>query len=57
VAYAFIDIDSLALVALASASTRARSFALYFKFRGLVLNLYPQHGHQRPSHLMKISQI
>jgi len=54
VAYAFIDIDSLAL---ASASTRARSFALYFKFRGLVLNLYPQHGHQRPSHLMKISQI
>jgi hypothetical protein len=51
---AFIAIDSSAL---ASAFTRARSFALYFKFRGLVLNRYPQHGHHKPSHLMKISQI
>jgi hypothetical protein len=30
---------------------------LYFKLRGLVLNLYPQQGHQSPSHLMNISQI
>jgi len=30
---------------------------LYFKFRGLVLRRYPQHGHHKPSHLMKISQI
>jgi hypothetical protein len=30
---------------------------LYFKFRGLVLNLYPQQGHHNPSHLMNISQI
>jgi hypothetical protein len=41
----------------ASASTLARSFALYFKLRGFVLNLYPQQGHHKPSHLMNISQI
>ncbi len=52
--YAFIAIDSASLE---SASTLARSLALYFRFRGLVLSLYPQHGHQRPSHLMNISQI
>lgn len=40
-----------------SASTLARSFALYFRFLGFVLSLYPQHGHQRPSHFMKISHI
>jgi len=32
-----------------------RNLALYFKFRGLVLNLYPQHGHHNPSHFKKIS--
>ena len=42
---------------LALASTLALSLALYFRLRGFVLNLYPQHGHQSPSHLMKISQI
>jgi len=35
----------------------ARNLALYFRLRGLVLNLYPQHGHHRPSHFMKISHI
>ena len=35
----------------------ARNFALYFRFLGLVLSLYPQQGHHNPSHLMKISQI
>ena len=35
----------------------ARSFALYFRFLGFVRSLYPQHGHQRPSHFMNISQI
>ena len=35
----------------------ALSFALYFKFLGLVLSLYPQHGHQRPSHFINISHI
>ena len=35
----------------------ALNFALYFRFLGLVRSLYPQHGHQSPSHFMKISQI
>ena len=35
----------------------ALNFALYFKFRGLVLKRYPQHGHHSPSHLMNISHI
>jgi hypothetical protein len=35
----------------------ARSFALYFRFLGLVRSLYPQHGHHSPSHFMKISHI
>jgi hypothetical protein len=35
----------------------ARNLALYFKLRGLVLNLYPQHGHHKPSHLINISHI
>jgi hypothetical protein len=35
----------------------ALNFALYFKFLGLVLSLYPQQGHHNPSHLMNISQI
>ena len=48
---------SVVCVSIVSASTRARSFALYFRLRGFVLNLYPQQGHQRPSHLMNISQI
>jgi len=35
----------------------SRNFALYLRFLGLVLNLYPQQGHHNPSHFMKISQI
>jgi hypothetical protein len=50
-------ISAIALASIESASTLARSFALYLRFRGFVLNLYPQQGHQRPSHLMNISQI
>ena len=50
------EID-FASASIESASTLARNFALYFKLRGLVLNLYPQQGHQSPSHLMNISQI
>lgn len=37
--------------------SRCLNFALYFKFLGLVLSLYPQHGHQRPSHFRNISHI
>ena len=40
-----------------SASTLARSLALYFRLRGFVLSRYPQHGHQRPAHFMNISHI
>ena len=42
-----------------SAANRCLSlnFALYFKFRGFVLSLYPQHGHQRPFQFMNISHI
>ena len=47
----------LASASIESASTLARNFALYFKLRGFVLNLYQQQGHKSPSHLMKISQI
>ena len=50
-------VSATACASIESASTLARSFALYLRFRGFVLNLYPQHGHQRPSHLMNISQI
>jgi hypothetical protein len=35
----------------------ARNLALYFKLRGFVLNLYPQQGHHKPSHFIKISHI
>jgi hypothetical protein len=35
----------------------ARNLALYFKLRGFVLNLYPQHGHHNPSHFINISHI
>ena len=45
------------LISLESASTRARSFALYFRLRGFVRRRYPQQGHQSPSHFMKISHI
>ena len=45
------------LISLESASTRARSFALYFRLRGFVRRRYPQQGHQRPSHFMNISHI
>jgi hypothetical protein len=40
-----------------SFTLRALNFALYFRFLGFVLSLYPQHGHHNPSHLMKISHI
>ena len=35
----------------------ARNLALYFRFLGFVLNLYPQHGHHNPSHFINISHI
>ena len=35
----------------------ALNFALYFKFRGFVLNLYPQQGHHNPSQLINSSHI
>jgi hypothetical protein len=35
----------------------ALNFALYFRFRGFVLNLYPQHGHHNPSHMINSSHI
>ena len=50
----FFDADSSSFE---SASTRALSFALYFRLRGFVRRRYPQHGHQRPSHFMNISHI
>ena len=34
----------------------SRSLFLYLKFLGVPLSLYPQHGHQRPIQLRKISQ-
>ena len=34
----------------------AVNFALYFRLRGFVLSLYPQHGQNNPSHFTKISQ-
>ena len=61
----FYELGELAVVAVAPVAANAilyssifflvRNLALYFKFRGLVLNLYPQHGHHNPSHFKKIS--
>jgi hypothetical protein len=40
-----------------SISFFALNSVLSFKFRGLVLNLEPQHGHDNPSQFKKVSHI
>ena len=34
-----------------------RNASLFFVCCGIVRNLYPQQGHQKPSHIMNVAQI
>lgn len=54
---AVADDDDIAVVVLFLLCIFSRSLFLYFRLRGFVLSLYPQHGHQRSFQLMKISHI